>query len=291
VVIVLEAGALPSSTLTVDGARCAAHPERAALAVCARCGDYHCADCQKTVGERSLCASCRALPGVDYLEDTRRRYWGKRDGFVWYFGAIGSLGMLVALPRHLANRDYFSIATSLVWLVLSIGYLTLAPWSRRALLFGTLALGLWGVVQAALGLGTKLTEEQLRMFGGRPGALAFSAVAGLVAALIALAAYQSPRNKLAFKLPVSDADLAKVYDVHVSNALARRAFWYGLVFTMIPFASAITLVMGLVAFRRGTKGAWPPRGGRKPAMTAIVISSLALSGWAAFFVSIAMRVR
>jgi hypothetical protein len=280
-----------SSTVTVDGARCAVHPDRAAIGVCSRCGDYHCGDCHKLVGARPLCASCRALPGVDYLEDTRLRYWGKRDGYVWYFGLFAPLGTMVSLPQHASSGDYVSVASSLAWFGLSIAYLALEPWSRRAILLGTIALGLVGLANTAFGTGRQLTGEQLSVFGGKPGALAFGAAASLVAVLIVTAAYQSPRNKLAFKLPVTDAELAKVYDLHGSNPLARRAFWYGLLLSAFPLLSAITLGMGIVALRRADPEAWPPRGGRKPAIAAIVISSLALCGWLAFIAWTMMRLR
>lgn len=289
--VIVEAGVIAGSMVATQSARCAVHPDRPAVGVCGRCGDYHCGDCQKTVAARSLCASCRALPGVDYLEDTRRRFWGKRDGFVWYFGLFGPLGTLISLPQHAARSDYLSVATSLVWLGLSVAYLTLAPWSRRALLFGTVALTLLSVVQTALGLGVELTEEQLQLFGGRSGVLAFGAASSVVAVLIVLAAQYSARNKLAFKLPVSDAELAKVYDVHLSNPLARRAFWYALLLSAIPLASAVTLVMGIIALRRSAPEAWPPRGGRTPAITAIAISSLALVGWLALFAGLVLRAR
>ncbi|MGC4116282.1 MAG: hypothetical protein QM765_17245 [Myxococcales bacterium] len=40
-------------------ARCAAHPEREASEVCARCGAFLCPECRKWFSERPVCAPCR----------------------------------------------------------------------------------------------------------------------------------------------------------------------------------------------------------------------------------------
>src|SRR5687767_2037433 len=79
-------GTADAGRAALESSRCAMHPELPAVALCERCGDYHCAGCHKRIAGRALCEHCRALPGIDYLEETRQRYWGKRDGFVWYAG-------------------------------------------------------------------------------------------------------------------------------------------------------------------------------------------------------------
>ncbi|KFE68008.1 hypothetical protein [Hyalangium minutum] len=43
------------------GARCANHPEAAAVASCARCGTFLCGACTELLGEAASCASCLAL--------------------------------------------------------------------------------------------------------------------------------------------------------------------------------------------------------------------------------------
>ena len=42
------------------GARCARHPEQAALVACARCGDYACTACTHSTMAGELCASCHS---------------------------------------------------------------------------------------------------------------------------------------------------------------------------------------------------------------------------------------
>lgn len=44
-----------------SGARCANHPEAAAVASCARCGTFLCGACTELLGEAASCANCLAL--------------------------------------------------------------------------------------------------------------------------------------------------------------------------------------------------------------------------------------
>ena len=48
-------------TSTATGARCASHPDVAAVATCARCGSFLCGDCTEVVGESPYCAPCVVL--------------------------------------------------------------------------------------------------------------------------------------------------------------------------------------------------------------------------------------
>jgi hypothetical protein len=48
-------------TSTATGARCALHPDVAAVATCSRCGSFLCGDCTELVGETLCCAACMAL--------------------------------------------------------------------------------------------------------------------------------------------------------------------------------------------------------------------------------------
>jgi hypothetical protein len=43
------------------GARCASHPDVAAVATCVRCGSFLCGDCTELVGESPYCAPCVAV--------------------------------------------------------------------------------------------------------------------------------------------------------------------------------------------------------------------------------------
>ncbi|NPC87021.1 hypothetical protein HPC49_53685, partial [Pyxidicoccus fallax] len=45
-------------TSPATGARCAQHPDAAAVATCARCGSFLCGECTEVVGESPYCAAC-----------------------------------------------------------------------------------------------------------------------------------------------------------------------------------------------------------------------------------------
>jgi hypothetical protein len=268
------AAAQPGPNL--ENARCAVHPEQPAAAVCARCGDYHCAACHKQIADRALCERCRTLPGVDYVEDTRRRYWGKRDGFVWYFGPILFLSVLAIVGDAIRRSDAYLLANSAVWGATAVAYFVLWQPARLGLLFvsaldlaidaSRVALGFTDWPGATSGM-SLATVKAVTLLGG-----AFSL-------LLAIAAYRSPRNALAFKIAIDDRALQRVYDRYVSNPLAMRAAVYGALAMLIPFASALTLVLGILALRRSDPNAFPPRKGRGPALTGITFSIVGLLFW------------
>jgi hypothetical protein len=268
----------------LESSRCAVHPELPAVAVCERCGDYHCTACRKQVAGRALCASCRSLPGVDYLEDTRRRFWGKRDGFTYYFGLVGPVSILASLPTVLRAGDAGHILSSAIWMGLSLAYLAqYRPMRLGLLLFSCLDM-LVDAARVALGMPVVPTGKSQLHAPTLPLVL----IGITFSVLVAIAAYQSPRNKLAFKIAVDDSDLQRVYDRYLSNPLAVRAAVYGSLCVFIPFANVITLVMGIRALRRADAEAWPPRSGRLPARIGVALSSVGLLGWAALTLRIVL---
>jgi hypothetical protein len=58
---------------SIAGARCAVHPDLAAHAVCARCGNYMCATCSEQ-GSSKLCTDCRARPDTTDFPFSRNHY-------------------------------------------------------------------------------------------------------------------------------------------------------------------------------------------------------------------------
>ena len=109
--------------------RCALHPERVALGLCERCGSFYCDGCFKSLAGKRFCSTCLALPGFDYIAETRRRFWGKRDGFVWYFGLLGSIGTLLMFATTLSTFSWLHAATQLPTLGIEVCYLMLLRWS------------------------------------------------------------------------------------------------------------------------------------------------------------------
>jgi hypothetical protein len=272
----------------ITNARCAVHPEVAASGVCTRCGDYHCSACQKVISGRSLCASCRALPGIDYLEDTRVRFWGKRDGYVWYIGlfggVLGGFGQLVTQARSPAGLEPWLLTMTMIWIACALAYLALWRPARVALIAVSALAGLNNIIRAlpggaALRALTPAQRAAMDAMGYTNNLLVLAVVGALFSILIALAAYNSPRNKLAFQIEIDERALQRVYDTFISNTLAMRAAWYSVFLGFVPFAGLVTLGMGVVALRRADASAWPPRGGRTPALIAIVVSLLWSLSW------------
>jgi hypothetical protein len=262
---------------------CARHPDRLSVGECSRCGDFHCEPCRKLLLGRSLCEACRALPGVDYLEETRRLYWGKRDGFVWFLGLFSVLVSLAVMPSTIERRDWISLAMGVPSIAISLGYLMLLPWARIAMLASAVLFTGVGVIRTALGDIPGVTDAEQQAVGGTAAILGVMIGMMLANVLIVVAAHLSPRNRLAFQLPTTDSQLQTVWDTYRSNPMARRAFWYGLIAVLFPLASFITLAFGIIAYRKADPNAWPPRGGRRLSVAAIVISLLGVGLWGSAF--------
>jgi hypothetical protein len=248
-----------SSDPTASG-RCAYHPERTALGLCDRCGSFYCGECFKERAGRRICSACLALPGVDHIAETRRRFWGKRDNFVWYFGLVGGLGALSGLVVAVAAAQWSGIAANALMLGLFASYFMLQRWSRKAL-FVLAPLTLVGAV------------------GEQPAQLAGAGLGALIWTLFFFAALTSPRNKLAFKIDVDDAEVQRLYDQYVSNPNAMRALVYGVLSLFLPVLAPVALAFGIQSMRRVKPNAWPPIGGRRAAVTGVVVSVVALVFW------------
>lgn len=255
-----------SISYTPDGVeamqgRCAQHPERVATGICDRCGSYYCRDCVKTLAGKKLCASCLAIPGVDYIAETRAKLWGKRDGWVWYFGLLGTLGMFAATVEALVRQAVLNALIGAIAVAVNASYFMLKPWSRKALfaLFPLYAINTWLNIRAQ---GGSATEEFAAVAAGG-GATMFVLFVG--------AAYADPRNHLAFKLDIPDEALARYYQSRLSNPSARRALAYGLLSIPIFLCAPFALVFGVLAWRRADPKAWPPRGGRGMAVAGMLL--------------------
>ncbi len=254
-----------------DGGRCAYHPERGAVGICARCGSFHCADCFRELAGRRLCAGCLALPGIDYLRELRSRLWGKRDGWVWYFGlfgGFGALGQLVVSARH---GQFLLAAAFAVALVAAVGYLALQRWAR----LGLYTLAITGLVQGAI----ELSSNRPGSTGPLRGAGAL--VGAMISALFVTAAWNSTRSKLAFRIEVSEVEIEKLH-ASTSNGLARRALAYGILSLFVPLLGVFSAIAGWTALRRLQPDAWPPVGGKPQATWGLWISVFSTLMWCGF---------
>ncbi|HEX2675523.1 MAG TPA: hypothetical protein VHM19_02755 [Polyangiales bacterium] len=246
---------------------CARHPDRRALGTCSRCGTYYCEQCHKRLSGRVLCGNCLEIPGIDYIRATRDRFWGKRDGWVWYFGIFSGLGgVIIGTVAAVQTHDWVTAATSFAALALVVPYFLLVPWARKTLF---LLLVLYALRAAAAPSTASLPV------GFRLGS---AAVGILIAALFMLGAYTSTRNKLAFRIEVSDADLERLC-MQRSNGMATRSLVYGFLSMFIPLTGLIVLPMAVSAYRRAKPDAWPPVGGKVHAIAGLIMSSLGVLLW------------
>jgi uncharacterized MnhB-related membrane protein len=259
---------MSAASIEAAGGRCAYHVDREAVGVCSRCGSYHCADCANELAGKRLCSGCLAIPGIDYLAEARAKAWGKRDGWVWYLGGlIGFLSLLSAVLA-LVNAKVAQALCAAAVAGLLISYFLMLPFSRMAL-FAAIPLS---IVQNVLGSPAQDPNQVARAAGAATGS-------GLIFALFALAAYNSTRNRLAFKIEVSDRELAKYYDKYVSNPAALRALAYGILSLPLPLLVPVAVAFGVRALRRFKPDAWPPVRHRGSAIAGLVFAGLSLVLW------------
>jgi hypothetical protein len=260
---------------------CALHPEQAASGICERCGSYYCGTCSKALAGKTLCASCLALPGLDYLAEARAKAWGKRDGWIWYFGLFGSFGTFAQALGAIATADWLAALVSAFAMGLFVAYFMQKPWSRKAL---------FAVIPT---YGFNSFREMGPLLPGGTDAAAWGAAAavatfsmGMVALFLA-AAYYSTRNRLAFKLEVSNEALARYYDSYLSNPSARRAIAYGIASLIVVPLAPVAIVFAVLAARRADPKAWPPRKGRGLAIAGAICALVSIIAWSGVFLGLA----
>jgi hypothetical protein len=151
---------------------------------------------------------------------------------------------------------------------LLICYLLLLPWSRKAL-FAAVPLG---AISATLGLPAYSGSQVSYYLGAALGRSIFLL-------LFLLLAYRSARNKLAFKIEVPDAELAKYYDTYLANPAARRALAYGVASLIMPLLIPFALAFGVRGLKRAQPDAWPPAGKRSAAIRGLVFTGLSVVIW------------
>lgn len=266
----------------VQEARCAYHVDRIAVGTCDRCGSFYCSSCVKQLAHKRLCSACLALPGIDYLAELRNKAWGKRDGWVWYLGGLFGFVTVTGTVANAVAGNLWAALFSAAAAALSISYLMLLPWSRVAI-FGLIPVSIALAIVEAPAVGSQTAAY----------AAGYSAGAGvgrgLVMLLFLLAAYRSARNKLAFKLDVSDAELARYHDRYLSNSHASRAFAYGLLSLPIPLLIPIAWFFGIAGYRKVNPNAWPPVGRRGLAIAGLACAGVSTLLWSVVLVSLFIR--
>ncbi|MFY2560322.1 DUF4190 domain-containing protein [Corallococcus terminator] len=235
--------------------RCAVHPEVDAGATCQRCGGFVCEACTTWVMGVLYCAACSLRPEVNYLETFRLKFWGRRDPNTWMVGG-GTLVLLAGVLTAFVQGAWRLALVLLGAAVVGGAFYLGQRWARTALVFTPVVTGLMGAA----------------LFG--PVML----VGGFLLFVTALQILLDPRNRLFFRMEVSEKELRRMWDLRVNNPLARFALSMGISSFFLPFLGPLAVVLGVIALRKVDSRARPPigRGGHALASILLGVGSVAL---------------
>lgn len=194
------------------------------------------------------CTDCAARPEVNYLEVFRQGLWGKRDANAWVVGVV-SLGLVAGGAWVASMREWFLAALMLGASGVGACFFLGQRWARTGLVATPVVAGLVG------------------MSSQGPGAL----VLGFLMFVSALQTFLDARNRLFFRVEVSEKDLRRLWDLRVNNPLARNALSLGLTAFIIPVFAPFAVLVGALALRKVDPHARPPIGRKAHAIAAIVL--------------------
>lgn len=245
---------------------------------CVRCGDFG-AFATRLFG-RGVCKDCLETPEGGLLIRYRQDSWGRRDFYVSLAAVSGffSLAYCIAATTTYLTKPrlemIFVLIVSAILLSVSLAYLFLFPWARRATMILSLAIPAVIVIAMTIADGV----FQPAVFGG-------FGIVGVIAFVIARSAYRDVRNKLAFKIDVETAELEAYYEAKISNPLAAYGEFFGLFSLVIPILAPLGLLSSLIGLRCVDTSVWPPVGGRATAINGVVISLIGLA-WGAAMIAL-----
>lgn len=250
---------VPASAL----ARCATHPDELAGATCQRCGAFICGMCSTWVMGGPYCPACAARPEVNYLETFRRELWGKRDAGAWL---VGTGTVLLAWGAVTALLDGLAFACLLLLVSTGVGvcFFLGLRWARLALLLMPLCWALLALPEI-----------------GFPGVALF-----LFPFLGALQLFLDTRNRLFFRVEVSESALRHLWDLRINNPMARHALSLGVSAFFLPLLAPAAIVCGCIGLWRVDLQARPPIGRRASAILGIVLGLGAVLLWALLIVPV-----
>jgi hypothetical protein len=211
---------------------------------------------------------------ASHLVEARARTWGKRDAWVWLLAGPGVVvSLLNAIDAIERGGTLAGLGYAIIVGVLA-SYLLLLPFSRKALL---MVGPLWSAVGVIASRDQPPSPVQT--------VLAWLAIAGGLAwTACAVVAYRSTRNKLAFKLEVSDRELAEYYDRYVRDA-GLQTLGYGIASVLIPALVPVALIFGFRALRRVEPSVLPSVRRRRCAIAGLICVALSVMMWGQWFAS------
>ncbi|MDF1660468.1 MAG: hypothetical protein P1V97_01765 [Planctomycetota bacterium] len=258
---------------------CKKHVDRETTTSCERCGDFICNECVQDLFNRQVCLNCHKNYGGKLLSDFQASLWGKRDGYVWMIGGIGSLmffsqivlwsvlAFQVIFDGNGLSGELWEMFILVLFSGLALGitgaYFLLKNWARKALFLFPLT----GFVLA------------LASFSDTPNAIGLSFVFVLLPLVFVISAYTNPQNKLAFRIEVSTEELETLFETTKSNSAAHNAFALSLLAFFLPPLLFLSLYLALRGRKNCDPEAWPPVGGMKPAQNALILTTLGFLLW------------
>ncbi len=263
-----------------EGIRCHAHPERAVLGTCTRCGVFFCDQDHRRVDGKSYCDTCAVLPDVDYLESFRLKYWGKRDGWAWLVG-LGAVANLLQGMNLLVSGSLVERVTALFVLGLAgMGacYWLGMRWARMAYVITFVALGLMMAAMGASAAGSAVgAERATSALEVMPMVMLVGM--GVLVMVMALVIHHDTLNKLFFKVEVPRKKLRKAWNLYMNNRMARTGLALGLLGLLIPVLGPFALVCSFIGLRRVDPNAHPPIGRKGHAIAGLVLGTLGCLFW------------
>jgi hypothetical protein len=243
---------------------CSLHPGRASAATCERCGAFICEEDRRTLNGRTYCPACAVRPEVDYLEAFRLKHWGKRDGWAWLIG-VGALLNGVGSIGQVVQESWLEAASSLMFAAVGGCYFFGQVWARVAL-FALPVLSAVVVVAA-------MPEE---MEANGPVVVGVVMGRSLIPLAVLAAMFLDTRNKLFFKLPVSQEKLQRAWDLYANNRMARAGFLLSFLGLVVPGVAVVALVLSIVGLQRVDPLGHPPIGRKGQAIAGIVLGVVGL---------------
>ena len=283
---------IENTSLDKSKAFCKTHKDRQATTSCERCGDFICNECSRKLDSGKFCQDCQIYHGGPDLLDLRASLWGKRDELVWLLGGFGSLFLIIfSVLLVAAAFEKFrgvSVGPQIIQMLfaaaflgfssfVTMAYFMLQKWARGALFLvlicGILLSIISSLLENTLDV-TTIVQVLLRGF------LPFTFI---------LAAFLSPRNKLAFKIDISIEDLGKIYETVKVNQDARNSVLLSLLGFLLPPLLLASLYCAYRGFKNYNPDSSPPIPGLKQALIGLTLSLIGILFWSTFFVVLQFR--